>query len=550
MQLKTLMTENNTVIVRSDKSPHLCYMNKETITLLATKHLQDDNTYTHITESDYNSINSEVVNQLQQLKLQFPPFQNKKIIPSSVQNRLFKILLKLHKEPQHWYEFPTLPKSRPIVSDCASTTSMAAKIILPFLQDIERKLPTVSTSSLQVAYKLQQLNKYHFGCDITMATADVESMYTNININKVIDILQTREYNIPHKTTFLKILSLLMNNTTFQYDKSCYKQIRGLAMGSPISGSIANIYLGHYEKIIIEKNNQRILLYTRYIDDILIIAKSTTQIMETIQDLQSITSLNITPELSKQRVTYLDLSITFSAWHNLLIYPYYKFAAPIRRAFLPVRRESRVLIGQFLRIWRLTNNADYITFQIELSIQYLRTQNISQICINDIRQFLKPVKTQTHYSHEHLLCQECQSITQTKQIQILKIVTYKNKIVASRQPCNCQIPSNILLIQQNTSEFTMSPPTTIHTFLNKKEITTGIKILPLGQLSPEKLKILLNTMKWNLPDKTIPAQSNPYPPYIHSIFTNPKEVYGTKTAEKRKRNFVDFMKHTSIVENK
>ena len=52
-----------------------------------------------------------------------------------------------------------------------------------------------------------------------------------------------------------------------------YQPNKGIAMGSPISGTIAEVFLQQLENIHIRPllEDKRILLYTRYVDDILVI---------------------------------------------------------------------------------------------------------------------------------------------------------------------------------------------------------------------------------------------------------------------------------------
>jgi len=52
-----------------------------------------------------------------------------------------------------------------------------------------------------------------------------------------------------------------------------YQHDKGTAMGSPISGTIAELFLQHFEQIYIKPliETKHILFYTRYIDDFLII---------------------------------------------------------------------------------------------------------------------------------------------------------------------------------------------------------------------------------------------------------------------------------------
>ena len=62
----------------------------------------------------------------------------------------------------------------------------------------------------------------------------------------------------------------------FQYNERIFKLKKGIAMGSPISGTMAEVYLQYVESTHIKQwwETGEISLYKRYVDDILIIYDS------------------------------------------------------------------------------------------------------------------------------------------------------------------------------------------------------------------------------------------------------------------------------------
>ena len=64
-----------------------------------------------------------------------------------------------------------------------------------------------------------------------------------------------------------------MEQNYFQYDNFFYKPQKGIAMGSPISGMLAEIYLQYIENDYIKHSfdSNEIIFYRRYVYDILII---------------------------------------------------------------------------------------------------------------------------------------------------------------------------------------------------------------------------------------------------------------------------------------
>ena len=69
------------------------------------------------------------------------------------------------------------------------------------------------------------------------------------------------------------MLTTIINQNYFQYNNQWFQPEKGIAMGSPISSTIAEIYLQYMEQIYIKHwlESKEITYYRRYVDDILII---------------------------------------------------------------------------------------------------------------------------------------------------------------------------------------------------------------------------------------------------------------------------------------
>ena len=64
-----------------------------------------------------------------------------------------------------------------------------------------------------------------------------------------------------------------MEQNYFQYNNQCFKPQKGIIMGSPLSGTLAELYLQKIEKDHIKQSldSNEISYYKRYADDIIII---------------------------------------------------------------------------------------------------------------------------------------------------------------------------------------------------------------------------------------------------------------------------------------
>ena len=98
---------------------------------------------------------------------------------------------------------------------------------------------------------------------------DVNSLFTNVPLEETIDIICQYASIVQIPSVLLKELLLLCTrNTNFTFNGKIYRQIDGVAMGSPLGPILANIFMSNLEKhgklsAIINKT----LFYKRYVDD-------------------------------------------------------------------------------------------------------------------------------------------------------------------------------------------------------------------------------------------------------------------------------------------
>ena len=81
--------------------------------------------------------------------------------------------------------------------------------------------------------------------DHFMASLDVESLFTNIPLNEVIDDLfcDTNMIHNLDRNDMRELLTLAAYELFFIFDKVMYRQIDGVTMGSPLGPILANVFL-------------------------------------------------------------------------------------------------------------------------------------------------------------------------------------------------------------------------------------------------------------------------------------------------------------------
>ena len=106
-----------------------------------------------------------------------------------------------------------------------------------------------------------------------MVSFDVVRLFTNIPLKESIDlavsyILEGNKNLKLSKTDLTKLFSIATSQTHFLFDGKVYDQIDGVAMGSPLAPVLANLFLGHYENIWLNKyQGPTVHFYRRYVDD-------------------------------------------------------------------------------------------------------------------------------------------------------------------------------------------------------------------------------------------------------------------------------------------
>ena len=115
-----------------------------------------------------------------------------------------------------------------------------------------------------------------------VGSLDVDSLFTDIPVEETINICTESIYDQNdsieglNKSEFKELLSLATKESYFIFNEILYKQIDGVAMGSPLGPTLANAFLCFYEKKWLEQCPDKFkpVYYRRYVDDIFVLFKS------------------------------------------------------------------------------------------------------------------------------------------------------------------------------------------------------------------------------------------------------------------------------------
>ena len=207
-----------------------------------------------------------------------------------------------------------LPSFRPILSAFGTPTYKLAKFLVPILEPLTTNEYTIK-DSFAFAEELQS-----FDSKLVMASFDVESLFTNIPLQETIDLCvenlfqdRTHVDNLS-KVSFRELLTRTMSESLISFDQQFYKQHDGVAMGSPLGPTLANVFLCYHEKNWLQNSLSEFkpVIYRRYVDDTFLLFRSKHHIEKFRNYLnRQHKNIKFTSETENENsISFLDIKIT------------------------------------------------------------------------------------------------------------------------------------------------------------------------------------------------------------------------------------------------
>ena len=146
-----------------------------------------------------------------------------------------------------------IPPFRHIVSSVIICKYQLAKYLCTLLQPHLPSTYTISDSFffVQELKTIDTSNKF-------IVSFDVVNLFTNIPLKESIDLavsytLEGSKNLKLSKSDLTKLFSIATSQTHFVFDGKVYDQVDGVVMGSTLAPVLANLFLGHYENIWLNK---------------------------------------------------------------------------------------------------------------------------------------------------------------------------------------------------------------------------------------------------------------------------------------------------------
>ena len=351
-RLKELKNIRNLKFCRADKGGTLVIMNTTEYINMVEKHLGDTNTYQRLESNIDNTIQTKILDLVNEHKPCFSPQQYRYLVNHDFQHSYFYVLPKVHKSTiilsqqkklnTSYIQFNNVPEdleSRPIISNINSPTSRLSYFLDNLLKPIVTLIHGYIKNSVDLLSKIPRtVDK-----NTVFLSMDVKSLYTNIDhdigndaihywINKYFLQLTSLNFNIP---CILEMLNIVLKYNTFKYDKNDYIQLRGTAMGTRVAPTYAHLVMAFLEikifakcrNIYGERNTEVIKNnYWRYLDDIFCIWNPNVGDPSMFVKLFNTThkSIQVTHTVHPTKVHFLDLTIMKDTNGNISTDIFYK----------------------------------------------------------------------------------------------------------------------------------------------------------------------------------------------------------------------------------
>ena len=150
---------------------------------------------------------------------------------------------KVHKQ-----QLDDCPPFQPILSALHTPTYNLAKFLVPILNHLAKNEYTIKDSFPVTGQVCETDPTLSMGC------LDADSRFTNIPLDETIDICVNQLFENTDtvegftKSELNQLLCLATKESYFIFNGLLYKQIDGVAMGSPLGPSLANAFLSYHEK--------------------------------------------------------------------------------------------------------------------------------------------------------------------------------------------------------------------------------------------------------------------------------------------------------------
>ena len=159
--------------------------------------------------------------------------------------------------PPKFHGLPKIHKHntplRPTVSSCGWVTYGVAKELAKILKPLVGKSPHHINSTHDFLEQIKQLTLSPGEC---LSSYDVSALFTTVPVDPALGVIKDllekdptlKDRTVPTVNDIILLLKFCLKNTYFSFQDQFCEQVEGVAMGSPVSPIVANLYMEYFEQ--------------------------------------------------------------------------------------------------------------------------------------------------------------------------------------------------------------------------------------------------------------------------------------------------------------
>ena len=286
-----LASNENLVIQKADKGNTVVIIDKLSYVQKMEELLSDTSKFTKVKFNPKHKVNQElrhILGMEEAIKLCLDDLLQRNYLsqedyklmkPTGSRPGVMYGLCKIHKDATNGRE---LPPFRPILSAIRTCAYSLAKFFVPVLKELTINTYTIK-DSFTFAEEVAEQNAGFY-----MVSFDVESLFTNIPLDETINICVDRLYANKKKVRgllkrqFKELLTLATKSSCFLFNGIYYSKVDGVAMGSPLGPTLANLFLAYHEEKWLNDCPVQFKpqYYRRYVDDVFLMFENRSQVLK------------------------------------------------------------------------------------------------------------------------------------------------------------------------------------------------------------------------------------------------------------------------------